>query len=778
MVRIAAGLLAADVERVTGTRPGVQSKLSSVPDLVIAGTLGKSALVQQLISTGKITGMDKISGRWEATCWQIVQHPFKGVERALVIVGSDRRGTAYGLTQLSAAIGVSPWYWWADVPVKKAGALYLQANQPCFDQPAVQYRGIFINDEDWGLNQWSRKTFEPEVGNIGPKTYAKVFELMLRLRLNYIWPAMHECSVEFDSIFENVQTADRYGIVAGASHCEPMLCNNINWDEKKRGPWNYSLNRDSIYNYWTSTVEKRGSKEAVWTVGIRGIHDLGMQKPPEAIPDRIRLMEQVFRDQRSLLAGNVSKAFGPVAQCFIPYKEVLPLYNAGLNVPEDVTLMWVDDNFGYIRRLSAPAERKRSGGAGVYWHLSYYGYPHSYLWINTTPPALMWEQLHKAWENDARKMWVINVGDIKPMELGVDYFSRLAWNPVTQQADAQPRFIRQFVTENFGSQLAAPVEQLLQEYYRLGTIHKPEMMTRQWALSLSDKEAAALKQSYEQLLQKEEALSRQLSPALQTPFFEIIGFPARILAASGLIFLHDRNAVYTGNSQHQQEIDRLKTYIEKQVNHYNNDIAQGKWKHMIPGMYTGEVLPKWSSQVAWPWGETGVPDTSNKALNPVQTWPAAAADQQTTAGKARWTAVAGLGGSGRAMALQPAGLSATWEVNDAAAPSLSYTFQASVNPSSASIDFLPTFRTYPGIQQRVAVGVDGKVIAVVEVPGSAGKEDENGQIRSEGIRNNYVRATVPLPALSPGVHRLFIRAVDPGVVIDRVQLYPAKSGSK
>ncbi|HVU24684.1 MAG TPA: glycosyl hydrolase 115 family protein, partial [Opitutus sp.] len=540
VVSLAANFLADDTERVTGHRPTVATTAAPAPQLVIAGTLGHSAIIDRLAAAGKLAQLDTIRNRWEATLTQIVAHPFPGVDSAFVIVGSDRRGTAYGLMQLSRQIGVSPWHWWADVPVARHATLIVRAPAPEVDAPAVKYRGLFINDEDWGMFPWASQTFDPAFGNIGPKTYAKVFELLLRLRLNYLWPAMHACSREFALTPENAALADRFGIVAGSSHCEPMLCNNIHWDEAQQGQWNYHLNRDAIHAYWSESAATRGADEAVWTLGIRGIHDRGMETPPTSVPDRIKVIEQVFADQRALIAQHLSAAWGPVAQCFVPYKEVLPLYDAGLQVPDEVTIVWVDDNFGYIRRLGAPAERTRSGGAGVYWHLSYYGGPHSYTWINTTPPALMWEELHKAWENDARRLWVLNVGDLKPAEIGISYFARLAWNPEGLGADSQPEFLRSFAAEQFGPALAAPVAAMLGEFYRLGTIRKPELMNRGWACSLPASRAAELRTAYQALLEHESRLAATVPAAARDAFFETAGFPARVLAVAGLIFMADR----------------------------------------------------------------------------------------------------------------------------------------------------------------------------------------------------------------------------------------------
>lgn len=769
VVGIAANLFAADVASVTGIRPKVSHEAGPAAMAIVAGTLGKSALVRELASKGKLKDLAKIEGRWEATLWQIVERPFPGVERALVIVGSDRRGTAYGLMRLSETIGVSPWTWWADVPPARRKSLVVSAPEPETDAPAVKYRGIFINDEDWGLHQWAKETFEPETKGIGPKTYGKVFELMLRLRLNYLWPAMHECTREFHSLPENVEQADRYGIVAGASHCEPMLFNNAKWNQSLLGRWDYSINRDKIYSTWEHEAKTRGDKEAVWTIGIRGIHDQGMQGPSD-VPTRLGIMGEVFRDQVGLLDAHVTKEWGPVAKCFVPYKEVLPLYNAGLPVPDDATIVWVDDNFGYIRRLGAPEERARSGGAGVYWHLSYYGFPHSYTWINTTAPALMTEEFQKAWDNDARNLWVINVGDIKPMEIGIDYFSKLAWNPMAAGPDAQPRFLRSFAAQQFGKGLAGRVADLLGEFYRLGTIRKPELMNRAWATGLSDEDANALRRDYRKLLDTEARLDASVPKESRDAYFEMVGFPARVLGTTGEIFMTDRELQYgRGAAQNDAARTRGRAYLEAQVARYNDETAGGKWKHVMPGLVTASDFTAWNSQVRWPWGETA-PLVLRKP-EPPRTWrDAATADARSSAGMAQWTTVAGLGPSGRAVALRPAGLKSSWSEGDATAPTLDFRFRANGGEGEVLIDFLPSFRIYPGLQLRVAVAVDDGSALTVEVPGSSGKEDENGPNRRNGVQNNFVRARVPLPGLTAGRHVLKIRAVDPGAVIDRISL--------
>lgn len=771
VVQLAANLFADDVQRVTGHRLSV-TNTPSAPQIVIAGTLGHSTFIDQLTANGKLKNLDQIHDRWDATLMQFVQQPFPGVERALVIVGSNRRGTAYGLMQLSEKIGVSPWYWWADVPVPHRDTLALKLSAPQTDAPGVKYRGIFINDEDWGINPWAAHTFDPEFKNIGPKTYEKVFELLLRLRLNYIWPAMHACSKEFGSVPENVALADKFAIVAGSSHCEPMLCNNVHWNERAKGKWNYSLNHDAIHSYWETNTMARSSEEAVWTLGIRGIHDRAMETPPTKLPDQINLVDQVIKDQRALLDQYVTKQWGPVAQCFVPYKEVLPIYDAGLQVPDDVTLVWVDDNFGYIRRFSAPAERQRPGGAGIYWHISYYGSPHSYTWINTTAPALMWEELHKAWENDTRNLWVINVGDIKPMEIGIDYYAHLAWNPDAFNLGAQRQFLHDFAGQNFGKKSTQRITDLLMEFYRLGTIHKPELMNRAWALSLPPARATALEGDYKTLLKNESSLAAAIPAGDRDAYTELIGFPVRVLGSAGLIFMADRK-IQQGKdvAANTNKIQQLRAGLEAQVGNFNTNIAAGKWNRMMPGLVTGRFLTAWSSQVRWPWGERASVSTNAHEAPPDQVWrDAATADRQFAQGAAHWSVVEGLGPSGRAMALQPASLTSSWKEGDTNAPALEYRFATKGGEATAFIEFLPTFRIYPGMKLRVAVGVDNQPPMLIEVPGSSGDENETGEVRSAAVQDNYTRARIPLPGLAAGKHTFTIRAVDPGAVIDRVLL--------
>ena len=420
-------LFVEDVERVTGKRLELKEKMPSGKDIILVGMIGKNKYINQLVAQGRLD-ISPIKNGWEQYVITIINNPFAGVGKALVIAGCDRRGTSYGLFSVSEAIGVSPWYWWADAPVARKKELRLQVNTIVSKEPSVKYRGIFINDEDWGLKPWASKVFEPETGDIGPKTYAKICELLLRLKANYLCPAMHSCTKAFNHYPKNKLVADSFAIVMGSVHCEPLLFNNASeWDRSTMGEWNYVKNRDGINKVLRKRVQENGKFENVYTLAMRGIHDAVMAGNL-SLEEQARVLEKAFDDQRNILESEISKPANQIPQAFTPYKEVLETYDHGMVLPDDVTIVWSEDDFGYIKRLSNSEERKRSGRSGVYYHVSYWGPPKHYLWIATTPPALMYEELEKAYRATADRLWVVNVGDIKPAEYHITLFMDMAYD--------------------------------------------------------------------------------------------------------------------------------------------------------------------------------------------------------------------------------------------------------------------------------------------------------------------------------------------------------------
>lgn len=469
VVKKAAQLLGEDIQRVTGVSCRQQSVPPSSAPAIIIGTLGSNPLIDTVVKEGHLQ-VDGIRNGWE-------QFLIKWVRNRLYIVGSDRRGTAYGVFTLSESLGVSPWYWWADVPVKKRRTVYVDADYVS-KQPSVKYRGIFINDEDWGLKPWAAKNYERNLGDIGPKTYAKVCELLLRLKANMLAPAMHPCTGAFYSHPENKLVADSFGIIITTSHCEPLLLNNAaksEWDLQKDGDWNYLTNGETIRKKWNQRLSEAAQYENIYTVAMRGLHDAGLRGDISK-GQRVTLLEQVISDQRQLLEKHMDKSATHIPQIFVPYKETMDIYEDGLNVPDDITLVWVDDNYGYMKRVSNPKEQKRKGHSGVYYHLSYLGAPHDYLWLNTTPPVLMYEELKKAYDTGADRYWLLNVGDIKPMELGIQTFMDMAWDFTSFDIDKANRYQARLLADLFGDRLEDDFQRILDNYYRLAWSRKPEFM--------------------------------------------------------------------------------------------------------------------------------------------------------------------------------------------------------------------------------------------------------------------------------------------------------------
>lgn len=599
-VETVANLFADDVELVTGKRPTTSAEKPCAQASVIIGTLEKNRWIDELVASKKLDVGD-IKGSWERFAVVSLDNPFPGVEKALVVVGSDRRGAAYGTFAVSEAIGVSPLHWWADVPPPRASELRLKLPiREISESPFVQYRGIFINDEGWGFRPWAAKTFEPEVGNVGPKTYAKVCELILRMKGNFLAPAMHPGTDAFNKHQENKRVADRYGIVMGSSHCEPLLFNNTTeWDRKTMGEWNYMTNRDGILKILDKRVEDVAPYENVYTLAMRGIHDAGMIGVPQ--DKQTEVLEKAIQDQRDIIAKHVEAPIETIPQVFVPYKEVLEIYDRGMNLPDDITLMWVDDNYGYIRRLSDAKERRRKGGSGVYYHISYLGGPHDYLWLNTTPPALMFGEMRKAYDLGAKKMWLLNVGDIKPGELGMKMFLDLAWDADSITNENAIRHQTDFLASIFGKEHQADLQDILDSYYLLGFQRKPEMMGggEEWNTSDAQEklcdtnfsfvnydEADRRIREYERIAALCEKIENELPEELRPAFFQLVQYPVEGSALINAKMLlaqknrwHARQGRASANSL-AQKVKELHDGIDRLNERYNSQL-NGKWNGMM-----------------------------------------------------------------------------------------------------------------------------------------------------------------------------------------------------
>jgi len=542
---LAAELLARDLGQLTGGKADVSTDLAACRRLCIVIGPRDSALIG---AVSRDTGVELsgLEGQWERYARMAVRSKHDPSRRYLLIAGSDVRGAVWGVIDLTRELGVSPWEWWADVTIRRVPRLAVDGSRQLSEAPSVQYRGVFLNDEDWGLQPWAARTYEPETGDIGPRTYARIFELLWRLKANAIWPAMHDSTTPFYQIPGNAETARDYAIVVGTSHAEPMMRNNVReWDQTARGPFNFFTNREAMIDYWRERVEQVKGFENLFTIGLRGVHDSGMEgaESPEAAREA---MADVMAIQRGLLSAAQGRPAAEIPQVLTLYKEVLDIYSSGLEVPEDVTLVWPEDNYGYIDQLSDLAERRRGGGSGIYYHISYWGRPHDYLWLGTTHPALIREQLDRAWRMEARKIWIVNVGDIKPGEYLAQYFLDLAFD---HRAIAPParEHLAGWAERQFGTQDADEIAEIMTEYYDLAFERRPEFMgfgqtepTRPNRIGdyirTGGAEARVRIDRYRTLAARAEALAVHLPADRKDAFFQLVLYPVR-----GAASLNERN---------------------------------------------------------------------------------------------------------------------------------------------------------------------------------------------------------------------------------------------
>lgn len=457
----------------------------------------------------------------------------------LIVTGTDAHGLAYGIMELCRLLGVSPWEWWADVTPRHIDELTLAENYLSVQSPSVEYRGFFINDEDWGLMPWSSLNYEPEHGKgvIGPKTNARIFELMLRLRANLYWPAMHECTQPFFLTPGNREVARQYGIYIGGSHCEPMASSTAGeWPRRGVGEYDYVHNQQEVMRFWSDRIDEVHDQPIVYTLGMRGVHD-GKMKGAGDLADQRATLQRIINDQRHLLSEKVNNDLNKIPQVFIPYKEVLDIYNSGLSVPDDVCLMWCDDNYGYINHFPTEIERKRPGGNGLYYHISYWGRPHDYLWLGTFSPKLLFHQLSTAYQNGIQRMWVLNVGDIKPAEYQIELFCDMAWNIEHVTETGVQQHLTDFMSREFGAERGAELAEVMQSSYDLAFACKPEFLghTRTEERDPSYKVVSDMPWSEKKIRRRLEQyayLSRQIlvmQPTIpadrQDAFFQLVQYP-------------------------------------------------------------------------------------------------------------------------------------------------------------------------------------------------------------------------------------------------------------
>ncbi len=739
-----------DCLSVLSTTPKITSEMEEGE--IWVGTLGESKVIRRMLSENYFSNSE-LSGRKEAFLLRVVWHRSKPI---LMVVGSDKRGTAYGILEISRLMGVSPWEWWADATPTPLDRFILPRNYSSFQSPSVEFRGIFINDEDWGFLPWSTTTYEPTnmKGQIGPRTHQRVFELLLRLRANTFWPAMHSCSYPFFLTLGNKEMADNYGIYIGTSHCEPMLRSaNGEWRIEGDGEYDYVNNCENVYSFWEKRVADTAGQDNIYTLGMRGVHD-GRMQGAKTIDEQKNALVRIFEDQRNLLKKYIHSDITKIPQVFIPYKEVLEVYNAGLKIPEDVTLMWCDDNFGYIRHFPDSIEKRRSGGNAVYYHVSYWGSPHDYLWLATTHPALIYEQMRTAYSSGIQKMWILNVGDIKPSEYQMEFFLDMAWDINKVEHKGVIEYMRCWLGREFGVDCAHRLLPVMQEYYRLSHIRKPEHMGNTRVdkknpsylvvsdLPWSEKVIRERLASYDNLANEVEQIEILLPDYKRDAYFQLVKYPVQAAAQMNRKFLKAQLARH--GLAEWEESDTAFDSIVSLTCQYNS-LRNGKWNLMM------DMAPRRLPVFKRVQQER---TTISLRKESVPVYSFSGADYTDSFGQQRYCD--GLGYSGRSLALRK-GSSVSYRLE-----------QLSVDSIRLEIRLLPN-HPINSDKLRLSVAFNDSSGRLIEYQ----TKEKSEEWKNNVLRNQAIRWLI-FPVDNSPHHILTLEALDEGIIVDQILVYDAR----
>lgn len=795
--RAAAGF-AADLKRVSGRPPRQLESLRRLKGpAVVIGVLGQSPIIDSLVETGKLDA-GGLAGQWEAFRLAVVENPWPDVPRALVVVGSDRRGAVYGAYDLSEKIGVSPWYWFADVPVTRRADIYITPGIRG-DRPKVKYRGIFINDEDPGLSGWAEKRF----GGVNARMYEHVFELILRLKGNYLWPAMwYPKAFNLDDP-RNKVLADAMGVVMGTSHHEPMNRAQSEWHRLAGngvagGKWDYIENAANLRAFWRGGIERIVSKgggetyESLITVGMRGDGDA-----PMAEGTAIELLETIVADQRRILKEVTGKPAGRTPQVWALYKEVQDYYDKGMTVPDDVTLLFADDNWGQIRRLPT-SNLDREGGFGVYYHFDYVGVPRNYKWLNTNQIAKIWQQMNLAYERRARDIWIVNVGDIKPMEYPLDFFMKMAWDPEAMTPGALAAFPRQWAVRQFGPDVAPRIGELITTYSQLAAHRKPELIDENTfpigegiPPRLDGGRFGELVHQWRALVEDMKSTKRRLDPEQHAAYFQLIEFP--ILALSNLYEMYYATAWNRRlASHHDPRANHFKNIVEStfkrdaELTAEYHALKDGKWDGIMEQVHMNYVIWNEPTQQTMPSVTHVAADMplDRQYPKPVFAPPSPAKtdatvleaseyDRASGGKKLAWQAIPHLGQSKAAVVALPQGQPPT-TVEDGVRLEYDFTLESKTD-LRAAIHLVPTLDTRGSKGIRFGLSIDdGPVKTLVSKlqPTAGGVHNPEQQAWVDAVINNGHIVDARFPQVSGGEHTLKLWRLDDNVVIEKIVIGP------
>ena len=778
----AANDLGDDVRKVSGTsakvlyQGGLISFSSATPNIYV-GTIGKSKMINQLIKQKKID-VKKVRGQWESYLIDVV-------DGNLVIAGSDKRGTIYGIYEISQRIGVSPWYYMADAPVKHQDEVWYDGGRIVQPSPKVKYRGIFINDEWPSFGGWCTNKF----GGINSKAYAHIFELLLRLKANYFWPAMWGTNFNEDDP-ESPRLADEMGIVMGTSHHEPMMRSHREYLQRKEqvGPWDYASNKERVDQFFREGMERNKAYDNLVTIGMRGDGDVAMGKGDDQ--ENIKTLGKVIEGQRKIIKDIYGRP-DAVPQLWAIFTEVQRYYDAGFTVPDDVTLLFCDNNWGYIRRKGTAAERKRKGGLGLYYHIDMNGGPWNDRWVNTTTVPKLREQLNLAYQSGIDRIWIINVGDLKPKEMPIDFIMHYAWNPDAIQPGDEQAWLEGFTCSIFGEEYAKETAEIIAKYSKLNLIRKPEV---QVPGLFNYEEMLHLNNLWQSLVVRCEALKEQIPASAQDAFYQLVYYPA--VASAGVAMMY--NAATMGDSI---IIDHLMAKDARLTEYYNKVIAGGKWDGMMRDNHIGYT--QWS-----------IPDKNRhpmtlgykvannlSASSNTKEYSISACDY--TRKDEGWIMLPDLGRSKGCMGAKdvmkewPDGNGPTLEYEVTIFPSI----QGGDRGGSIAIGILPTQDVVPARGLRLGVQIDNQPMQIIDARQGlhdefqeytpknlaqskvlkplpqhnnlllSGWKDGRKQLRRDEVFDNMRWLEIPLN-VSPGRHTLKLIMIDPEVVVEQIVVNP------
>jgi hypothetical protein len=759
--------LQSDFQKVSGAEPNLLNQLSAQQSpLIIIGTAGTKSIIDDLIRQKKIDGK-LLTGKKEKYIIQNVSNPYPGISEAIVIAGSDKRGTIYGIYEMSRQIGVSPWYYWADVPVEVKENIYFKKGIYTDGEPAVEYRGIFLNDEEPSLGGWARATF----GGFNSKFYEKVFELILRLKGNYIWPAMWGKAFYDDDVL-NGPLANEMGIIMGTSHHEPMALAQTDWHryiKKNNLPnvWDYNKNSEVLRKFWKSGIERSNNWERLVTVGMRGDGDEAMGEGTN-----ITLLEKIVKDQRKIITDVTGKKAEKTPQVWALYKEVQDYYDKGMRVPDDVILLFCDDNWGNVRKLPDLSKPLHKGGYGMYYHFDYVGGPRNSKWINISPIQRVLEQMNLSYEHKVDKLWVVNVGDLKPMEFPISFFMEMAWNPKQFNSKNLLEYTENWAAQQFGEKYAKEIARMINLYAKYNRRVTPETLDSKTYSLENYYEFERVLNEYRALAIDALRLKEKIPAEYQDAYYQLVLYP--IDACSNLYEMYyavakNRQLAAKYDLQANYYANRVKECFERNAyldRKYNTEIVGGKWQHMMDQMRIGykswndskeNIMP----EVTYVYDDNASKEKVFQEKNGYVSMEAENFSGLNNSNRIHWEVIPDFGKTKSGVTTFPQNAYPKADENIYLEYDINF---ESKGEFEVQLLLAPTLNFNHNKGLRYEISFDGQAPQVVNFNGHY--KGELGRWQSEHIIKSATKHLIS----QPGKHRLRFRVLEPGIVLEKIMI--------